>query len=42
MGRRGIELLLAQLDGPQRVLIQECLQASLVVRTSTGPPVIEG
>jgi LacI family transcriptional regulator len=42
MGRRGIELLLAQLDGPQQAPIQECLQASLVVRTTTGPPAIEG
>jgi LacI family transcriptional regulator len=42
MGRRGIELLLARLDEPQQAIKQERLPASLVVRTTTGPPIAEG
>ncbi|MEP6775675.1 MAG: substrate-binding domain-containing protein, partial [Chloroflexota bacterium] len=41
MGRRGVELLLARLDEPEQAPVQERLQATLVVRTTTGPPAVE-
>jgi DNA-binding LacI/PurR family transcriptional regulator len=42
MGGHGIALLLARLHEPQQAPTQERLQASLVVRLTTGPPAVEG
>lgn len=45
IGRRGVEMMLARLgepgQAPRQGPMQECLQASLVVRTTTGPPAAE-
>ncbi len=41
MGRRGAELLLARLAEPEQAQVQERLQATLVVRATTGPPADE-
>ncbi len=42
MGRRGVALLLAQLDDPPPVPVQERLPAELVLRTTTGRPAVQG